>query len=279
MYYLRKASLRCSFCLMLCFVFFSIPLAARSLRQDIEGLVGARQFYFYLYSFSKNQIVMELGRQDQFLQIASLQKLINTQILLNRNSNLKNLNFNCTGSIKIKNEKLFCWKKEGHGKLDLVQALAHSCNLYFYQMSQKFVYKEWMQAFQKLFPKQKKTNDYVHDWAGDNWDRKFHKEEFLDWAKKLRQEIKEGNYPEIYWGMTRAVQEGTAQQGTLSHKKYLAKTGTSFQGQVPSGLVLAYGPNQEMEYLLFIRVKESHGFEIPSLVADLVMAYLEKKGE
>ncbi len=42
--------------------------------------------------------------------------------------------FTCTGQIVIYNKVFHCHKKGGHGTLDLRGALAHSCNVYFYQV-------------------------------------------------------------------------------------------------------------------------------------------------
>ena len=40
----------------------------------------------------------------------------------------------CRGSYVFGNRSYRCWKPEGHGSLDLVGAIQHSCNVYFYQV-------------------------------------------------------------------------------------------------------------------------------------------------
>ncbi len=40
----------------------------------------------------------------------------------------------CDGAFKFGNRAFRCWKPEGHGRLDLVGAVQHSCNVYFYQL-------------------------------------------------------------------------------------------------------------------------------------------------
>lgn len=40
----------------------------------------------------------------------------------------------CTGGFRLGNRVFKCWKKEGHGSLDLVGAIAASCDVYFYQV-------------------------------------------------------------------------------------------------------------------------------------------------
>ncbi|CAN5801138.1 penicillin-binding protein 2 [soil metagenome] len=40
----------------------------------------------------------------------------------------------CSGGMTYSGRYSRCWKKEGHGSLDLAGAIAHSCNVYFYQL-------------------------------------------------------------------------------------------------------------------------------------------------
>jgi penicillin-binding protein 2 len=40
----------------------------------------------------------------------------------------------CRGGLRLGNRVFRCWKKEGHGSLDLVGAVASSCDVYFYQV-------------------------------------------------------------------------------------------------------------------------------------------------
>jgi penicillin-binding protein 2 len=40
----------------------------------------------------------------------------------------------CRGGMQFGNRYFRCWKKEGHGSLDLLGAIAQSCDVYFYQL-------------------------------------------------------------------------------------------------------------------------------------------------
>lgn len=40
----------------------------------------------------------------------------------------------CTGGFRLGNRVFRCWKKEGHGNLNLIRAVAASCDVYFYQL-------------------------------------------------------------------------------------------------------------------------------------------------
>jgi penicillin-binding protein 2 len=43
----------------------------------------------------------------------------------------------CPGSTVIYGHSFRCWRKEGHGTVDVHQALAHSCDVFFYHLGQK----------------------------------------------------------------------------------------------------------------------------------------------
>ena len=43
----------------------------------------------------------------------------------------------CAGRMFLGNHAFHCWKKAGHGYIDVVQALQHSCDIFFYETAQK----------------------------------------------------------------------------------------------------------------------------------------------
>lgn len=49
----------------------------------------------------------------------------------------ENFTVYCPGHYKFGNRIYRCWKKGGHGEVDLVKALTESCDVYFYQVGQK----------------------------------------------------------------------------------------------------------------------------------------------
>jgi penicillin-binding protein 2 len=42
--------------------------------------------------------------------------------------------FQCSGALSFGNREYHCWKKEGHGRINLWQAIVESCDVYFYQV-------------------------------------------------------------------------------------------------------------------------------------------------
>ena len=45
--------------------------------------------------------------------------------------------FFCPGSLKLGNAKFHCWKKGGHGNLDLEGAIVQSCDVYIYELAKR----------------------------------------------------------------------------------------------------------------------------------------------
>jgi penicillin-binding protein 2 len=56
----------------------------------------------------------------------------------------------CNGEYRLGDHLYRCWKKRGHGELDLYQALVQSCDIYFYQLGQKLGV-ERMAAYARRF--------------------------------------------------------------------------------------------------------------------------------
>lgn len=43
----------------------------------------------------------------------------------------------CSGRMQLGNQFFHCWKHQGHGPLNVVEALQHSCDIFFYEVAQK----------------------------------------------------------------------------------------------------------------------------------------------
>ena len=43
----------------------------------------------------------------------------------------------CSGSVMVYNRQFMCWKKGGHGTVDVHRALVHSCNVFYYLLGRK----------------------------------------------------------------------------------------------------------------------------------------------
>ena len=45
--------------------------------------------------------------------------------------------FSCSGQMFLGNHAFHCWRRTGHGSLNVVEALMHSCDIYFYETAQR----------------------------------------------------------------------------------------------------------------------------------------------
>ena len=68
---------------------------------------------------------------------ASTFKIIVTAAALDGDIIGKEDTFFCAGEIPIGNRIFKCWKEEGHGRLNLEEAIINSCNIFFYQLGLK----------------------------------------------------------------------------------------------------------------------------------------------
>lgn len=45
--------------------------------------------------------------------------------------------FRCDGEFQLGNQTYRCWEEDGHGSLNLIEGLIHSCNVYFYNLARE----------------------------------------------------------------------------------------------------------------------------------------------
>jgi penicillin-binding protein 2 len=56
----------------------------------------------------------------------------------------------CSGSLELAGQVFTCWKETGHGSLSIVDAIAHSCNIYFYTLGKDLGIERFDKYMQKL---------------------------------------------------------------------------------------------------------------------------------
>ena len=80
----------------------------------------------------------------------SIFKLIIAAIALDKNIVDLSYPVNCNGEYPFYDTKFHCWKEEGHGRINLKQAIQQSCNVYFYDLIQKMNLNLWSSEVEKF---------------------------------------------------------------------------------------------------------------------------------
>lgn len=73
----------------------------------------------------------------------SIFKLILASIVLDKNIISEDWKINCNGKYEFYDKIFHCWKEEGHGTVNLNNAIKGSCNIYFYNLIQKIDFDLW----------------------------------------------------------------------------------------------------------------------------------------
>ena len=93
----------------------------------------------------------------------------------------------CHGGFLFGNRVFKCWQPKGHGRLDLIQAMAQSCDVYFYQLSLKLGLDRWSQYARLCGLDKKYKIDLPDEIAGMIPTRQYYEKKFGqgDWIKNL----------------------------------------------------------------------------------------------
>jgi penicillin-binding protein 2 len=95
----------------------------------------------------------------------------------------------CPGHMKLGNRRFHCWKRGGHGRLGLVEALSQSCDVYFYDIALKIGIKRIAETAEKLGLGNRLGIDLPSEaggliptpaWKLANWGTKWHQGETLN---------------------------------------------------------------------------------------------------
>ncbi len=94
-----------------------------------------------------------------------------------------NTKIHCNGSYRLGKRVFHCWKEEGHGTLDLTNAIMHSCNTYFFTLANQIGYESFTEIARK-FGYGEKLDISLHgarsgNVPSDEWKRKYLKEPWV----------------------------------------------------------------------------------------------------
>ncbi|MBU2647235.1 penicillin-binding protein 2 [bacterium] len=87
---------------------------------------------------------------------------------------------NCEGHITIGRKRMHCWKKSGHGKLNVVGALENSCNVFFFKVALEIGIDK-IKQYANLFGLGKPSGiDLLHENSGLIPDKKWYSRRFKE---------------------------------------------------------------------------------------------------
>jgi penicillin-binding protein 2 len=69
-------------------------------------------------------------------------KIVTTLALLQNGIVTPTDQFVCNGQVEIRGKIYRCWLREGHGEQNLFQAIANSCNVYFFQAGERLAFEK-----------------------------------------------------------------------------------------------------------------------------------------
>ena len=88
-----------------------------------------------------------------------------------------NMNVECKGVIELYGEKFHCWKKKGHGMMNLKSAIKRSCDVYFYEVARKLGVDRISDTSKKFGLGKKVLKDFIEERSGvvpnTRWKKKF----------------------------------------------------------------------------------------------------------
>tara|TARA_B100001750_G_scaffold244830_1_gene263070 strand:+ start:197 stop:1924 length:1728 start_codon:yes stop_codon:yes gene_type:complete len=91
---------------------------------------------------NENSIFINRSIQSKYPP-GSIFKLILAAIVLDKEIITKDWRVNCKGKYQFFDTAFHCWKEDGHGIINLNEAIQQSCNIYFYNLIQKIDLKLW----------------------------------------------------------------------------------------------------------------------------------------
>ncbi|RKY68706.1 MAG: penicillin-binding protein 2 [Candidatus Latescibacterota bacterium] len=135
----------------------------------------------------------------------------------------------CTGAFRFGNRYYGCWKEEGHGSLGLIQGIAQSCDVYFYQLGLKVGLENWSQYARTLGLGKKTGIDLPGEARGlipsaDYYDREYGKGK---WTQGLLLNLSIGQGEILVTPLQMACYIGAIATGKLARPHLLKKVVTA----------------------------------------------------
>ncbi|MCJ7457724.1 MAG: penicillin-binding protein 2 [candidate division Zixibacteria bacterium] len=161
----------------------------------------------------------------------------------------------CNGGFLFGNRIFKCWQPKGHGRLDLIQAIAQSCDVYFYQLSLRLGLDRWSDYARQCGLDKKYKVDLPDEIAGMIPSRTYYEKRFGQegWIKNLVINLGIGQGEVLTTPLGLAVFYSALVNGGTVYQPHLLKEIRSVEGRsTPKGkTVLSHLPfsNSTLEIL------------------------------
>ena len=165
--------------------------------------------------------------------------------------------FTCTGKD--------CWLPNGHGHIQIGDAIAHSCNAYFLALADRMNPASVVETLTSLnvTPPSAEVEKKTLIGMGTAW--KFSPDEIASAYAEIARRWAQPGMREAVAGMREAAKTGTAQKlGSFA----MAKTGTApCDRDSGDGFVIAMFPADSLRYVLMVRVHNTTGARAAAALA------------
>ncbi len=169
----------------------------------------------------------------------------------------KDTTFHCGGSIHFGNRDYHCWRKGGHGTVDLMRAISESCDVYFYQVGMKVGVDNLAKYANKLGLGMKTNALVEYEKAGVIPTREWKKKKYgVKWQDGETLSIAIGQGFNLVTPLQLCHMTAIIASGGKKYLPQLIEKVTSSEGQVLSSFtpeLLGELQDEEKKYLAMIR--------------------------
>lgn len=242
---------------------------------------AAGRVIFFWSDLKTGQIGFPTGFMVDAGLPGSVMKIVSAAALIEEKMISPNDTIDCKGHATIQGRKVNCLA--AHGKVDVVHAIAQSCNVYFSTATSKMsqaLFLEYAKKFELdsavgsmrsgLFPKAEKTSSWplvlglsphlhpnglqlmrLSALVANRGDLPYlhSAEESAAGKPRMKLELSDVTWGRLQQGMELAVREGTAHKLDPAHKLHVAaKTGTAPSGKKFQSWITGYFPSEAPRY-------------------------------
>ena len=115
----------------------------------------------------------------------SIFKIVTAAMILETDRIHPSKNYLCKGSYEYYDVNRHCWNLDGHGEVNLNDAIKYSCNIYFYKAIQEFKLSEWYEMAERFGFNSKTNIDLPNEFKGIVPDKKYMNDKYTSrgWAR------------------------------------------------------------------------------------------------